>query len=164
MSINFNQLKRKEVRRVIKTEDKENAIEIYNPNNEQREYIVKLIIKSIDVDTKELKITGREMLLDLIPQLTNIHFEYDLNKEEDKQIVEDILNDPSETLLQVIEEIEDIIKEFMNHTLRNVKNLSNLSDDELDKLLNQFKDNNETPEEKRIRELEEELNKLKEVK
>lgn len=161
MSINFNQLKRKEVRKTIKTSDFEHPVLVFNPNDEQRTYIMNLIIKSIDTETNVMNVSSKDVLLKLIPMLTNIEFTYDMDKEEDRQIVESIINDPSELLLQVIEEIGDIMKEFVNHTMKNAKNLSELSDEELKTFMKQFSEVKETPEEKRIRELEEELQKLK---
>jgi hypothetical protein len=147
--VNFKKLKREEIRKTIG--EGEEQIIIYNPSPEKREEISKLLINSYK-EKDEMEITGRELLLQIIPMLTNILLEYDENNEEERQIIDDILNDPSEILMEVVDEVSIIVKEVGERTNKTLESLANLSEEEISKII---PINKETEEEKELRELKE---------
>lgn len=124
--INFSELKRKEIRKEF-----DNGIVVYNPNPEQKKEIMELITKSIDEKSQDIEISGRDIMLQLIPMLTNIH----LDLEDNEELLNEILEDPSDELLEVVDELNDIIKFVGNRMIKNIQNLAELPKEELEKLL-----------------------------
>jgi hypothetical protein len=159
-NINFSQLKRKEIRRIIETEDKDNPIYVYNPTSEQKEFIISLMTKGADKEKNIINIDGKQVLIDLIPILTNIYL--DIDKEKDKQLIDQIISDPSDLLLEVQDEISAIVDSILNRGIKNLNELSKLPDDIREEVLKQF-DVKEvlSAEEKQIIELESKINELK---
>lgn len=130
----LNQLKQQRLRKVIDTGYDE-KIEIYNVTEENEKEINKIIAKFIDVKTKELNIDGKTVILELMPLLSNIDLGYDLTKEEDQKIIEDIINHPSDTLLIVIREISTMIKQRLEIFTSNLDEFNKLPKDEIQKLI-----------------------------
>jgi tRNA(Ile)-lysidine synthase TilS/MesJ len=159
-TINFSDLKRKEVRRVIETGDKEHPIFIYNPNSQQKEYIISLMTKGVNEETKKINIDGKTVMIELIPMLTNISLNLDVEK--DKDLIEEIILDPSDMLLEVQDEISDIVDSILNRGIKNLNELSKLPEDVREEVLKQFNKKEKVSEEdKQIIELEEKLKELK---
>lgn len=111
----------------------ENGVEVYNPTPKQQLEIIKIFE---NVNKKEdFKISGRDLLLKFFPMLTNI--ELDL---EDKQLIDEILSDPSDTLKEVAEAITDIVSKIVNRTIRAADHLAKLPKKTQKEILQQEKD------------------------
>ena len=108
--IKFSELGRK---KIFKTY--EGGIEVYNPSPEQQNEIIRFF------ENKELKISGRDLLLKFIPMLSNI--EIDL---EDENTVNEIINDPCEELKKVSEDITEIISNLVNRVIKTANQISKL--------------------------------------
>ncbi len=126
MSINFSELKRSKIRKRF-----DNGIEVYNPSPKQKEKIIKLISESIDNETDKIEISGKDVLLQLIPELTNIK----LDLKDDDKLVDEILEDPSQELTETVNEITDIIQFLSNQMMTNINNMSKLPKEKLDEII-----------------------------
>lgn len=113
MNVNFSDLKRKQVKKIF-----DNGIEIYNPDKEQKNEIFDLVFRNIE-DSNQAMITGRQLLLKLIPMLTNIHLDL-----ENEKLIEEIMDDPSDELLAVQDEINDIVETITNRAIDAAQKLS----------------------------------------
>lgn len=166
MSINFSQLKRKQIRTLIKTTDKDHPIEVYNPSIEQRTKILSYLTSNFELKEQgvETHVKDIDILLDLIPELTNIAL--DLDREKDMAQIDEILSDPSEVLIKTKNEINGIINEIFTTWFDKLKDISEMPEDVRELFIaNLMKDQNqvqqeETAEEKEIRELKERLAQL----
>ncbi|WP_291567005.1 MULTISPECIES: hypothetical protein [unclassified Clostridium] len=138
MSINLSELKRNELRKTIKTNDVDHPVEIYNPTPEQRNKILKLLIKStrIQEERGEYKavtgLTDEDMILVMLEELTNIHL--DLDKFEDRDKIISIIQDPSELLIEVKYELEKILMEISTLYIRTLKDTISLPDEMTDEI------------------------------
>lgn len=150
MSVKFSDLKRKKIRKTFG--EGEFAVEVYNPSPEQQNQITQMFLDKLDKN-EEIEIDRKLVLLKLIPMLTNI----DLDLDENDDLVEEILNDPSEILELVTLEITDIIQSIVNKTIKNIENLANLPKEQLEKVLQENKSEEETKKEQEERELYEKL-------
>lgn len=126
MSINFSELKRSKIRKRF-----DNGIEVYNPSPKQKEKIIKLISENIDNETDKIEISGKDVLLQLIPELTNIK----LDLKDDDKLVDEILEDPSQELTETVNEITDIIQFLSNQMMTNINNMSKLPKEKLDEII-----------------------------
>ena len=118
--VNFSNLKRREIRKRIGMG--ENAIIIYNPNIEQKKEIRNLVTDNI-TDNK-VNIKGKDVLLKLVPMLTNIKL--DLDEEKDEQLIEEILADPSEELEEVTKELTRIVSNVLRGLMDDLEDFNKL--------------------------------------
>lgn len=126
--VEFTSLKRKEVRAIIP--NGEFPIEIKNPTSEQKEEILEMLTRNYDMEEKSLNLTDREVLTQLIPMLTNIHLDV-----EDKELMDEILDDPSDVLLDVQEVLADIVRGVTKRFLKVLEQLERLPDYELQSMM-----------------------------
>ena len=157
--INFREMKRKEIRKII-GED----ILIYNPSPEKRKEMEKIITRNSSEDGKEINISNIDIILELIPLCTNIDLELDRNNPEDAKIIKEIVDDPSDEFLEVITEVTIVFKNIAEKYLETINSLAKLSKDELAKVTKNILGGQETPEQKRIKQLKKELSNLEAVK
>ncbi|WP_105618498.1 hypothetical protein [Vallitalea okinawensis] len=143
--VNITDLKRITIRKTIL--NGEYPIEIYNPTTEQQEKILKILLESYQPESKVLTISELDVLKILIPMLTNIY----IDTEED-DIVNAILEDPSEMLLEVQSELSDIVGSISRRFVKMMNTLNKLPEHDVKKVLG-------TNAEKRIITLSEELEK-----
>lgn len=129
--INFSDLKRNKIRKIVKRPDSGSPIEIYNPNPEQQEDIVKLLTNNYNSETKEVSLTEKEVLEVLIPMLTNIVIDT-----KDKEAMNEIIEDPSDILLEIQGELIDIVKSIIKRFMKIIESLSELPEEDINKLLN----------------------------
>lgn len=120
--IKLSELKRKEIRKIIKLENGENII-IKNPNKKQRQEITKLLIKSTQFkdENGQVKVvtglTNEDFLYYMVRDLVEgieLDLENNLHREEIKQIFDD-----ADTILsQVLYELEKIHAEIIREYLQ----------------------------------------------
>lgn len=149
MSVNFKELKRKEIRKTFG--EGEGQVIVYNPDSENRKKI-EAIIEKFRKSNKE-EINPQDIILDILPLTTNVCLDLDRNNKNDLKIIEEIIADPSPIFEDTIFEVTELTKEIAVRYYKTLNNLINLPKEELDKLMEQFKE--ETPEEKELRELKE---------
>lgn len=111
------------------------VIEVYYPDMAQRKMIIELLNGSLNSDKKELSAGIEDIaVFDLIGELTNIKL--DLDKDKDKELINNILKDPSDVLLAVKDEIEVIVnslfRRLYNAFLEFSKNPKELRDNMLE--------------------------------
>lgn len=106
----------------------ENEItKIYNPSQKQLEEINSIIERNTDGEKVYSKIDGIDMLIKIIPMLTDI--EIDLDKEEDVELINEIISDPNDVFNEVVMEINKIIMNVNLKWIDNLKLLNKLPDE-----------------------------------
>ena len=126
--VSFADLKRKAIRKVIPFGDSE--VVIKNPTPEQKQEIFDMLIRNFDVEKREMSISDRDVLVVLMPMLTNIAIDLD-----DEELISDVLADPSEVFLDVKEELSGITVEITGRFEKVLNRISMLSDEEVAKIL-----------------------------
>lgn len=152
MGIKFSELKQKKVRKIIDNVGYENPIEIYNVTEDIRPKVTKIITNNMDGKTGELNIEARLVIVELLPMLSNVDLDLDLEK--DKEQINEILDNPSEILLQIVDEITEVIKEFTERFIKNIDKINQLSPEEFNKLFNKKDDEKEKRKQELLKELE----------
>ena len=111
-------------------ENGEHPIEIYNPTEEQRKQILKVLIENYDFEEKEMNLSDVDVIKVVIPMLTNIHLDI-----EDENLLTEIISDPSELLLDIQEELSVIVQEIASRFVNHLTSLNKLPDKSLEKML-----------------------------
>ena len=117
--VNLSDLKLKEIRKSIDVEinGEIQEINIFNPNNEQREYMRNKIQELTD-EGKEISFLIEDIFNDMFCELTNIVV--------DENVI-DVLNAPTGNMLIVMHEVFEIIREVqLEVTMVNYQNLCQL--------------------------------------
>jgi hypothetical protein len=127
--VNFSGLKRREIKCLI-FENKEGKIVventkeridkmikeiecpiiIYNPNQIQKEEIRKILNNGFNDDGK-MSISAEDVILDLIPILSNINLDLHKENPQDMELIKEIVDDPSPIFEMVVLIIKEIIKD-----------------------------------------------------
>lgn len=145
-TINFSNLKQEKVRKRI------GDIEIYNITKENEKDVTDIIIQSLDEKTGMVKVDPSIVLVKLIPILTNIYL--DLDTEKDEEMIKEIIADPSDVLLEVVDELNIIIKAHTDKLIKRVNEIATLSKEEQRELFDKIKPQ-ESEEDRIARELKE---------
>jgi hypothetical protein len=119
--VGFSELKQKRIRKSFN-----NGIEIYNPNNKEKEEIINIIFKYIDFESKEINISGDDIIINILPVCSNIYLDI-----EDKELIKEIINIPSEELEESVKIIGEIVQELTDKIIENIKYLSTFTTEEL---------------------------------
>ena len=127
--VNFTDLGMDKIYKIIKTDKNTEDIEIYNPNEKQRKEIIQMIIEGKD---KDIFITSEQVILKLIPMLTNINFNI---KEDDKDEIQRILNSPSKILSEVVVILTELIQKVVDDFVTVVEEIEKMPKDAVNKLL-----------------------------
>ncbi|MGL5328842.1 MAG: hypothetical protein ACRDD7_06210 [Peptostreptococcaceae bacterium] len=111
----------------------ENEItKIYNPTKEQKAKIFKIMEISEKEGKVVTQIKGEDVLIALIPMLTDIKIDLTLN--EDLELIEEIIEDPNEVFEIVSRELNDILLSININYIENLKLISQLPSEILDNL------------------------------
>lgn len=159
MAKNLREYKRKEIRclivedfetgdikKLIKKEDIEGALlkytdneitKVYNPTNEQLKEINELMERKVEGGKVYSKIDGIDMLIRVIPMLTDI--EIDLDKQEDVDLINEIISDPNEVFNEVVLELNKIILNINLNWIEGLKIMNKLPDEIINALANETK-------------------------
>lgn len=105
MSVKIEELKQKEVRKVISVMFEDNRVEeitVYNPIGDKRKEILDMMNEYSKKDDKK---SAENLTKEIIKSLTNL-------KVYKKDNIEDIINNPSGELLMVLKEVNEIKTEL----------------------------------------------------
>lgn len=119
--VGFSELKQKRIRKSF-----DNGIDIYNPNNKEKEEIINIIFKYIDFESKEVNILGDDIIINILPICSNIYLDI-----EDKELIKDIIDNPSQELEESVKIIGEIVQELTDKIIENIKYLSTFTTEEL---------------------------------
>jgi hypothetical protein len=122
--IDFKNLKREEI---YKSYD---GVDVFNPNDEQKIKIIELFQESIKDEDDGVEINDQDVMLKLIPMLTNIEIDF-----EDNDLIQEVINDPSDMLLDIIQDINDIVEGVITRTVKTLNKIAELPEEEQAKLL-----------------------------
>lgn len=137
-----------EIKKLIKQEEIDEALlkytnneitKVYNPTNEQLKEINELMERKVEDDKVYSKIDGIDMLIRVIPMLTDI--EVDLNKDEDIDLINEIIADPNEVFNEVVLELNKIMLNINLNWVEGLKILNKLPDELINALAEQNKEN-----------------------
>ena len=156
MMRNLKNYKRKEIRcliiedfetgnvfKVIKEEEIENCLlkyseneitKVYNPTQEQIGEINSIMERKAEDGKVYSKIEGVDMLIRVIPMLTNI--EINLDREEDVELINEIISDPNDVFNEVVMELNKIIMNINLKWIDNLKLLNKLPDEIINAMAN----------------------------
>ncbi|HEY5588423.1 MAG TPA: hypothetical protein VIK86_05640 [Candidatus Paceibacterota bacterium] len=129
--VNFSELKRRDIKCIIfETKDgkmvvendiekinkelevNSNVVIIYNPSQEQKKVIHETINRSFLKKGKEIKISPEDIILDLLPLLSNINMDYHRENPKDMEAIMEIIADPQPIFERTIIIIKDVMKEI----------------------------------------------------
>lgn len=119
--------KKDEIEKSLLNYSENEITKIYNPSQKQLEEINSIIERNTDGEKVYSKIDGIDMLIKIIPMLTDI--EIDLNKEEDIELINEIISDPNDVFNEVVTEINKIIMYVNLKWIDNLKLLNKLPDE-----------------------------------
>lgn len=122
--INITSLKQQRIRKSF-----ENGIEIYNPNQEETKALISLMQEIVKDNIDEILLDGQTIIKRILPLVSNIVI--DATDEE----LQEIVDNPSADLEMAIEEVGVIITELSDKVVTRMKLLSNLTPEDLGKLL-----------------------------
>lgn len=126
-SVNILNLKRKEIREVITLKnDLLHPIIVYTATPEQRKKILMLLTENLEETptgiTSNLNDFSQTQLL--LNMLTNIKLKLDL--ENDKKIIDEILEDPSDELRKTIRIINEIVMDIFTEYYDNIMEMAKM--------------------------------------
>lgn len=125
-----------DIKKLIKSEDIEQALlrhtdneitKVYNPTTEQVKLINDILERKVEGEKVYSKIDGIDMLIKVIPMLTDI--EIDLDKEEDMALINEIIEDPNDVFNEVVLELNKIIMNINLNWIDGLKLLNKLPDE-----------------------------------
>ena len=120
--INIYDLKFKRIRKQYRFDD-DLFVEVYNPTDEQKKEIINMLIGNMD-EQQTININGRDVLLKLVPMLSNIEIDW-----SNPELIEEVLNEPSDLLLNVIDDITEIVREVLQRFERSLQIFASLPED-----------------------------------
>lgn len=154
MAINFSEMGFVKLRKTIDTGDKDFPIEIYNPTKEQRLKLLDIIKGSIEMNKDgsgmRAVVTDNDIIYKVLGELTNIYLDL-----EDKETINNILENPSDLLIKVKRELVSILDDVFLAYYEELKSIGKLPDEIQDELLKITKEIN-IDEEKLAKEKEKE--------
>lgn len=112
MTIKLSSLRKNDIRQkiVFKNQDGEKEIILVkNPDNESKVKLMEFLVNRIDENETELTIEPKDILVNILPLLTNI--------EIDTKDVDVIIENPSSQLTEVFYHLGEIIQETINEML-----------------------------------------------
>lgn len=125
-----------DVKKVVKQDEIERALlqytdneitKVYNPTTEQVKLINDILERKVEGEKVYSKIDGIDMLIKVIPMLTDI--EIDLDKDEDISLINEIIEDPNDVFNEVVLELNKIIMNINLNWIDGLKLLNKLPDE-----------------------------------
>lgn len=113
----------------------ERPVLVYNPNVEVRVFIINLFVKNMVIGEEgkvSFNISNVEVITELLSKVTNIDLGLDINNEDHKKNIENILSDPSDLLIATNDIITEISKTIMKRWTGSMIELQNMPKAERD--------------------------------
>lgn len=135
-----------EIKNNKKLYEKDNYIIIKNPNTNQKQEILKILINSGEGDITKAELTQLELMTELVPILTD--FQFNKNKKSDVNKLKNLLNDDNEPMIirELDKELGKILNSIIIEWIDYAKSLSELPKEQQDIILQ--KANEQTLEDK----------------
>lgn len=100
---------------------------VFNPSSSQINEINDLLERTTKEEKVYSKIDGVDMLIRVIPMLTDI--EIDLDKDEDIDLINEIISDPDDVINEVVTELNKIIMNINLKWIEGLKLLNKIPDE-----------------------------------
>ena len=130
----FKAVKEEEIKNCLLKYSENEITKVYNPTQSQIEEINSIIERKDEDGKVYSKIEGVDMLIRVIPMLTNI--EVDLDREEDIELINEIISDPNDVFNEVVMELNKIIMNINLKWIDNLKLLNKLPDEIINAMAN----------------------------
>ena len=128
--------KEEEFKNILNKYTEDEVTKIYNPDANQKAKIYELMDIKAEDGTVIGTIDGVDLLIKIIPMLTDI--KVDLNKEEDIELINEIIADPNEVFNMVANELNGIILRMNLEWIENLKLLNEMPDEVINVLANEM--------------------------
>ena len=128
--------KEEEFKNILNKYTEDEVTKIYNPDANQKAKIYELMDIKAEDGTVIGTIDGVDLLIKIIPMLTDI--KVDLNKEEDIELINEIIADPNEVFNMVANELNGIILRMNLEWVDNLKLLNEMPDEVINILANEM--------------------------
>ena len=132
----FKVNKEEEFENIIAKYTKDEITKVYNPTAKQKAEIYEMMDIKNEEDKLIGTIEGVDLLIKVIPMLTDI--EVDLDKEEDIELINEIVVDPNEVFNMVANELNSIILRMNLEWIDNLKLLNEMPDEVINVLANEM--------------------------
>lgn len=106
----------------------DNGIVVYNPTKEEEAQIVQFLKDNYNENT--IEVSGEDILVHLLPICSNMYIDT-----ENKELIQEIIEDPSEELEDVVLIIGEIVKRLSNKIARANEAIAELSPSDVAKLI-----------------------------
>ena len=130
----FKAVKEEEIKNCLLKYSENEITKVYNPTQNQIEEINSIMERKAEDGKVYSKIEGVDMLIRVIPMLTNI--EVDLDREEDIELINEIISDPNDVFNEVVMELNKIIMNINLKWIDNLKLLNKLPDEIINAMAN----------------------------
>ena len=130
----FKAIKEEEIKNCLLKYSENEITKVYNPTQSQIEEINSIMERKAEDSKVYSKIDGVDMLIKVIPMLTNI--EVDLDREEDIELINEIISDPNDVFNEVVMELNKIIMNINLKWIDNLKLLNKLPDEIINAMAN----------------------------
>lgn len=130
----FKAIKEEEIKNCLLKYSENEITKVYNPTQNQIEEINSIMERKAEDGKVYSKIEGVDMLIRVIPMLTNI--EVDLDREEDVELINEIISDPNDVFNEVVMELNKIIMNINLKWIDNLKLLNKLPDEIINAMAN----------------------------
>lgn len=130
----FKAIKEEEIKNCLLKYSENEITKVYNPTQNQIEEINSIMERKAEDGKVYSKIEGVDMLIRVVPMLTNI--EVDLDREEDVELINEIISDPNDVFNEVVMELNKIIMNINLKWIDNLKLLNKLPDEIINAMAN----------------------------
>ena len=130
----FKAIKEEEIKNCLLKYSENEITKVYNPTQNQIEEINSIMERKAEDGKVYSKIEGVDMLIRVIPMLTNI--EINLDREEDVELINEIISDPNDVFNEVVMELNKIIMNINLKWIDNLKLLNKLPDEIINAMAN----------------------------
>lgn len=115
---------------------RDNIVRVYKTNKEQNKFIEEKLLEAMNVvnDKVESEFKIHE-IYELIDELTDLGLKLDLSKEEDMNFWREAVNNPSDLLILIQKEIDEMASFIMKLLTKNIYNFMDLDKDMQDSII-----------------------------
>lgn len=117
-------------------DSRDNIVRVYKTNKKQNKFIEEKLLESMNVvnDKVESEFKIHE-IYELIDELTDLGLKLDLSKEEDMSFWREAVNNPSDLLILIQKEIDEMASFIMKLLTKNIYNFMDLDKDMQDSII-----------------------------
>lgn len=121
---------------ITELKNKEDVLIVYNPNKNTKEKLFKIMIDNLNKETGLLELKGEDVILKIIPLLTNVNLiESENPTDEELESIREIIQDPTELFEILVNLVKEQISNIYKKAIEGLEALNNLDEDTKDKII-----------------------------